>query len=98
MRSSKSQSFLKSSGLLLLVAVVVAAAAALGLRSLGMAADTSDTPSWAATYTSSFMMSKAPPATRSQAERPAAAPLNREESLKLIRSWKYTDFPPTQGG
>jgi len=98
MRSSKPRSILKSSGLLLLVAVVVVSAAALSLRSLSMAADTSDTPSWAATYTSSFMMSKAPPANRSQTDRPAAAPLSREESLKLIRSWKYTDFPPTQGG
>jgi hypothetical protein len=96
MRPSTTRSFLKSSGLLLLVAVVVVAAAALGLRNLGMAADTGDTPSWSATYTSNFMMSKAPAPTRT--ERPAEATANRDESLKLIRNWKYTDFPPTQGG
>jgi hypothetical protein len=97
MRPSRTRSFLKSSGLLLLVAVVVVAAAALGLRNLGMAADTSDTPSWASTYTSNFMMSKAP-AAPAQADRSAEAAGNRDESLKLIRNWKYTDFPPTQGG
>jgi hypothetical protein len=98
MRPAQTRSFLKSSGLLLLVAVVVMAAAALGLHSFSLAADPSDTPSWLATYTSNFMMSKAPVANPSQTERPASAPLDRDESLKLIRSWKYTDFPPTQGG
>jgi hypothetical protein len=97
MRPSTPRSLLKTSGLLLLVAVVVVAAAALGLRSLGLAADTGDTPSWVATYTSNFMMAKAPPAARTPAVRPADA-ASREESLKLIRNWTYTDFPPTQGG
>jgi len=82
---------------MLLVAVVVVSASALGLRSLGLAADTGDTPSWSATYTSNFMMSKAPAAASAPAVRPAAA-ANREDSLQLIRTWTYTDFPPTQGG
>jgi hypothetical protein len=93
--------FLKSSGATLLVALVVVCIGALGLWSLGAvhASGAQDgTPSWAATYTNQFMMSDAAAVTSQPAARPEKATGNQEEAVKLLRSWTYTDFPPTRGG
>jgi len=91
---------LKSSGVALVVAVVVVSAVGLGLWNIGTVqagTEKVSTPSWTATYTNNYMMADKAPAAKTPTSHPAAAN-DREDSVKLLRTWTYTDFPPTRGG